>query len=58
MITTVMFDMGGTLEDIYVDEYSELAAIDKLDEMLRGWGRIEAARGCRLEEIRPFPRQL
>lgn len=38
MITTVMFDMGGTLEDIYVDECSELAAIDRLGEMLRGWG--------------------
>ena len=34
MITSVMFDMGGTLEDIFVDEASEWAAIDKLNEML------------------------
>ncbi len=34
MITSVMFDMGGTLEDIFVDEESEWAAIDKLNEML------------------------
>lgn len=38
MITAVMFDMGGTLEDIYVDERSEWAAIDRLDEMLRTAG--------------------
>ena len=38
MITTVMFDMGGTLEDIYVDAQSEMAAIEKLQEMLSGWG--------------------
>lgn len=38
MVTTVMFDMGGTLEDIFVDERSEMAAIGKLDEMLRGFG--------------------
>ncbi|MCD8077101.1 MAG: HAD family hydrolase [Lachnospiraceae bacterium] len=35
MITTVMFDMGGTLEDIYVDDASEEAAIRRLDEMLK-----------------------
>lgn len=34
MITSVMFDMGGTLEDIFVDESSEWAAVDKLMEML------------------------
>ena len=38
MIKTVMFDMGGTLEDIFVDESSELAAIEKLDKMLREGG--------------------
>ena len=38
MIKTVMFDMGGTLEDIYVDKESELAAIKKLAEMLREGG--------------------
>lgn len=38
MVTAVLFDMGGTLEDIYVDERSELAAIDRLDEMLRACG--------------------
>lgn len=38
MVKAVMFDMGGTLEDIYVDEASELAAIKRLDEMLRAAG--------------------
>lgn len=38
MIRSVMFDMGGTLEDIFVDSVSEHAAISKVDEMLRGWG--------------------
>ncbi len=38
MITAVMFDMGGTLEDIFVDEASEREAIRKLDEMLRAAG--------------------
>lgn len=38
MIKAVMFDMGGTLEDVFVDEVSELAAIDRLDEMLRAGG--------------------
>ncbi len=37
MITSVLFDMGGTLEDICVDEGSEREAIEKLSEMLRGW---------------------
>ena len=30
MIRAVMFDMGGTLEDIFVDAESEKAAIEKL----------------------------
>ena len=38
MITAVLFDMGGTLEDIFVDESSERAAIERLDEMLRAAG--------------------
>ena len=38
MITSVMFDMGGTLEDIFVDERSELNAIEELDRMLRAGG--------------------
>lgn len=38
MITTVLFDMGGTLEDIWVDEDSHTAAIAALDRMLKGWG--------------------
>ena len=38
MITTVLFDMGGTLEDIWVDEESSVTAIAALDRMLRGWG--------------------
>lgn len=38
MISAVMFDMGGTLEDIFVDSVSEWAAIDKLNEMLKEVG--------------------
>ena len=38
MITTVMFDMGGTLEDIWVDAQSEREAIEKLDVMLKSYG--------------------
>lgn len=38
MITTVLFDMGGTLEDIFVDETSEREAIEKLAEILKGCG--------------------
>ena len=38
MITTVLFDMGGTLEDIFVDEASEQEAIEKLAEILKGCG--------------------
>ena len=38
MITTVLFDMGGTLEDIWVDEESHEAAIAALDRMLKSWG--------------------
>ena len=38
MITTVLFDMGGTLEDIWVDEESHTAAVAALDRMLKGWG--------------------
>lgn len=38
MITSVMFDMGGTLEDVFVDESSENAAIAQLDRMLRAGG--------------------
>lgn len=38
MITTVLFDMGGTLEDIWVDEESTGRAIARLDQMLKGWG--------------------
>ena len=35
MITTVLFDMGGTLEDIFVDDQSEREAIEKLDAILK-----------------------
>lgn len=49
MITTVLFDMGGTLEDIWVDEESRREAIAKLDDMLRGWG-LET--GLSREELR------
>lgn len=38
MITSVLFDMGGTLEDIFVDERSERQAVEKLQAMLMGYG--------------------
>lgn len=38
MITSVLFDMGGTLEDIYVDEASEREAVEKLQTMLTQYG--------------------
>lgn len=34
MITSVLFDMGGTLEDIFVDAQSEAKAIETLHDML------------------------
>lgn len=37
MITTVLFDMGGTLEDIWTDAESEKAAIESIDRMLKEW---------------------
>lgn len=38
MITSVLFDMGGTLEDVFVDEGSEREAIEKLRAMLNEFG--------------------
>ena len=38
MITSVLFDMGGTLEDIYVDARSEWDAMEKLWDMLASYG--------------------
>lgn len=38
MIKAVMFDMGGTLEDIFVDESSHLAAVRRVSEMLCSFG--------------------
>ena len=38
MITTVLFDMGGTLEDIFVDEASEKEAMRCLRQMLSSYG--------------------
>ena len=49
MITTVLFDMGGTLEDIWVDEESHGAAIAELDRMLKSWGMDP---GLALPELR------
>ena len=49
MITSVLFDMGGTLEDVYVDAQSERNAIEKLDEMLTGCGLVH---DCGLEELK------
>ena len=49
MITTVLFDMGGTLEDIWVDEESHGEAIAQLDRMLKSWGMDP---GLALPELR------
>ena len=49
MITTVLFDMGGTLEDIWVDEESHELAIAQLDRMLKSWGMDP---GLSLEALR------
>ncbi len=49
MITTVLFDMGGTLEDIWVDDESEIRAIEKLDEMLKNW---QLDPGCDLQTLK------
>lgn len=49
MITTVLFDMGGTLEDIFVDEASEREAVEKLAEILKGSGLNP---GVELEELK------
>lgn len=38
MITSVLFDMGGTLEDIFVDAQSEWDAIERLQDMLCSYG--------------------
>ncbi len=38
MIKAVLFDMGGTLEDIWVDEETSRAAVARLKRMLAGWG--------------------
>ena len=38
MITTVLFDMGGTLEDIWVDEASDARAIAEVNRMLGAFG--------------------
>lgn len=38
MITTVLFDMGGTLEDIFVDEESRRQSAEKLLTMLLSYG--------------------
>lgn len=38
MITSVLFDMGGTLEDIFVDAQSERKAIETLHDMLTSYG--------------------
>lgn len=38
MITSVLFDMGGTLEDVFADEQSGTLAVEKLDQILKGHG--------------------
>ena len=57
MITSVMFDMGGTLEDIFVDEESEWAAIDKLNEMLCAAGLDPMGREVLLSQIVNYHKQ-
>lgn len=49
MVTSVLFDMGGTLEDIFVDEASRRAAIERVSEMLLGYGLDPA---CSYEELK------
>ena len=53
MITSVMFDMGGTLEDVFVDEQSELAAVRKEQA-----AAIADAFGADLNEIPEELREL
>lgn len=49
MITSVLFDMGGTLEDIFVDAQSEAQAIEKLHQMLVSF---DLDPGVDLEELK------
>lgn len=49
MVTSVLFDMGGTLEDIYVDEASRRSATERVNEMLLGYGLDS---GCTYEELK------
>lgn len=49
MITSVLFDMGGTLEDIYVDDSSRRSAIERVNEMLKGYGLDP---NCTYEELK------
>ena len=39
MIDTVLFDMGGTLEDIWVDDESRHSSIQGVLDILRAHGR-------------------
>ena len=49
MLNTVLFDMGGTLEDIWYNEDTVVAVMEKLQEMLRANG-LEP--GCDSETFR------
>lgn len=49
MVTSVLFDMGGTLEDIYVDDASRRSAVERVNEMLLGYGLDPA---CPYEELK------
>ena len=55
MITTVLFDMGGTLEDIWVDEASHMAAVETLDRMLKSWGLDTGLSAEDLREVYSVP---
>ena len=49
MLNTVLFDMGGTLEDIWYNEETTAEVMKKLQEVLRANG-LEP--GCSDEEFR------
>ncbi len=50
MSTSVLFDMGGTLEDIFVDAQSERAAVENLRDMLVSYGLDPAVEYEELKE--------
>ena len=59
MIDTVLFDMGGTLEDIWVDDESRHSSIQGVLDILRAHGIDLNMDGsehqCRLGTLRRLP---